>query len=923
MAAVVLPSEEELYLWAILTDPSGLDLAEFSWHDPESETGCYRAWDFQWKFYRDASPFQVEQGGRSVGKTVGITMRACSMPFIAPGQSMLITAPELNHLRPLTDAIEGRLLGARLLREMLPATKSNGMARQPHWQTKFKNGTRLVSRLPQRDGKGLKGQHVLKIEMDECFPAGTLVTTRRGQVPIEAVEKGDQVLTHRNRWRPVIDTMTRERMTVKVRGQGHPGLVCSTNHKFWASRSEERYVPIGDRVQRMRTFSEAGPVSAIELEGAYWCSPTTFPKVKGGSIPSLRGPGPKPAGYAPVVDVASSDTYWVVGLYLAEGCISGKSRSRPSLSFSIHQDEVAEVAARMTKIGLTPRGPYAIRTGLGVNFVFYSGVDEWRDWLERHFGTGSYDMQIAPWALGLPRACREELLAGLIYGDGFEDPDERYASGRMKLTTVSRSLAVTARLLGLSLGYSVSMYWNDLAERVTTIRGREIRGEGFYQVVFNAEGQGFEFENRRYTAVREVTELGGTETLYDLTVDEDHTFIAEGFVVFNSQDFPAPGWTEIVETLNRGLPGASWKCHGVPRGVRDRFWEITEGAKSDEDISWKVHRPIGPMRPTWSPEERAEKVRQYGGSRQHIDFKRNIYGLHGDAAATAFVLAKIMACTDTEDTSKYNSEVYACCRIISEQLSRDESRRQGELVNLLQLPESHRNGWSQTRERKEVGAPSGYESFWAGMDVGVTSDPSEILIAGQKRNSDQLHLLTRIHLQRINIDDQMFVVQQIFEYYGSSLRALGVDSTGVGFPVADQLSRHPDFGSRVHGFNFSEKIPVGFEDRELVGSEKKKDLVIMRNMIEASTDWLRNDYIHAGNIKLPFDKELLLELQGQTYVQASSGGGPYGNRKVYGGGSFHTLDSLKCMMAAKFVPPIRAMMDDHPDTPPVLDLFGM
>jgi hypothetical protein len=32
-------SDEECALWAILQDPSGLDQAEFLWHDPDSPDG--------------------------------------------------------------------------------------------------------------------------------------------------------------------------------------------------------------------------------------------------------------------------------------------------------------------------------------------------------------------------------------------------------------------------------------------------------------------------------------------------------------------------------------------------------------------------------------------------------------------------------------------------------------------------------------------------------------------------------------------------------------------------------------------------------------------------------------------------------------------------------------------------------------------
>ncbi len=120
-----MPDEEERYLLAILEAADGLDLAEFGWFDPESSDGCYRAWDFQWNWYTCNYMQQVDQGGRALGKTVGIKMRACAFPFAYEGQSMLLTAPELNHLRPLTDMIEKTLLSTRLVREMLPGIGHN------------------------------------------------------------------------------------------------------------------------------------------------------------------------------------------------------------------------------------------------------------------------------------------------------------------------------------------------------------------------------------------------------------------------------------------------------------------------------------------------------------------------------------------------------------------------------------------------------------------------------------------------------------------------------------------------------------------------------------------------------------------------------------------------------------------------------
>jgi hypothetical protein len=550
MAAVVEPDEEERYLLALLDSPDGLDLAEFAWTNPEADDFCYRAWDFQWAWYTCNDMYQVDQGGRALGKTVGIRMRAFAFPFYYEGQSMLLTAPELNHLRPLTDEIEKSLLTTRLMRHMLPETASHGIARQPHWQCKFKNGASLVSRLPNKDGKGVKGQHVINIELDEA------------------------------------------------------------------------------------------------------------------------------------------------------------------------------------------------------------------------------------------------------------------------------------------------------------------------------------------------------------------------------QDYPLAGWIEVVETLNAGLPGASWRCHGVPKGGRDRFYD-----KTQPDSGWTVHRPMAMNRPTWSERERQSKLVEYGGSRQAIDYKRNIYGEHGDAANSVFVLARLMACVDVDEASMYNSDVYFGYKMEYEHFGAGASddERLSLIHTWIDLPGTHRAGYSQREGNREVGAPHGYSAYWGGMDVGVTNHPSEILIFGQRVGTDTLEMLTRIQMHRVNTDDQKHVITRLFEFYGDKLK-FGIDKTGVGFPVWDQLTRMP-YGARVHGFGFSENRVVAFEDRHLEPGETKADLAIKRNMVEASTDWLRNDYVDGKKMRLPYDREVLTEFQGQTYTVVKDAGNPYGTKRLFGGGSFHTLDAAKVAIATKHIPPLEAILDERPDQAPVLDVF--
>lgn len=193
--------EEEAYLYAILSDESGLDQAEFLWTDHSSEdnvfcpicgtdtngihlkeheqidrkdwvlkypapSACFRAWAYQWPWWRDPSSLQIDQCARSVGKSLSIKVRGCAFPFLHAGQEMIITAPELVHLEPIVSLIESQMTTTRTLREMLPRGRS-AVTHRP-FQLNFLNGSRIIGRIPQRDGKGVKGIHPIWLELDEA-----------------------------------------------------------------------------------------------------------------------------------------------------------------------------------------------------------------------------------------------------------------------------------------------------------------------------------------------------------------------------------------------------------------------------------------------------------------------------------------------------------------------------------------------------------------------------------------------------------------------------------------------------------------------------------------------------------------------------------------------------------------------------------
>lgn len=337
-----------------------------------------------------------------------------------------------------------------------------------------------------------------------------------------------------------------------------------------------------------------------------------------------------------------------------------------------------------------------------------------------------------------------------------------------------------------------------------------------------------------------------------------------------AQDFPQAGWIELIETLRHGEEGAQWRAHGVSRGVRDEFYR-----HSQPGSGWVVHRITGMHRPTWSDAEREDKIEAYG-SRDSADYKRNILGEHGDATNPLFVLHRLMACVDDDYESEYNSDIYYYRRLS------DEALRMQTIDMLIDIPGSHKK-WKNT---------------WAGMDVGLTNSPSEILVFGEETVRGQVdvahRLLARFHLQRIRSADQRQVIEILFDHY--DFRMFCLDRTGLGLPMYQELQDSvPHLMPRIKGYAADEKLVVGWQDHE--DWEDPDDYEIKRQAKEYGYDTLRT-YVDQKRMILPWDRELLGEWQGQTWTRERSETNPYG-KKIFARGKFHTLDAAAMFAVAK------------------------
>jgi hypothetical protein len=493
MAVLEDLSEEERFLVSILLDESGVDQAEFLWVDERNPDNLFRCYDYQYGWYRTKDKLQIDQCGRAIGKSIGIQLRAFAFAFTNPAEELLITAPELIHLDPVTKYIEERLVSTRLTRDFLNTRGGQrGITKRP-FEAKFLNGAKIIGRIPQKDGKGIKGS----------IADGCLIATETGMIPVEDIQVGALVMTHEGRFRPVLTIHSYEADTVVVPGAGHKGIAVSENHRFWGRRNSNP--------QRTRNLSHPTWLVVDDAEFGkrwYWASPSQFPEVEMPDLPCNEA------------DVRSF--MWLLGRWVADGVVWGKKVNgvASTAGIIVKESEFASLAAMVAMVGLDPKR-HAHDNAACVRFY----APSFTQFAVNHFGKRAEGKRLPMWLLGASKIVRDAFLDGYLSGDGCWVEEKR----RWQASTASKELAVGLKLLGQSLGFSSSFSWVD--PKVTHIGGVELKKapQRSWRVHFKEDGRG-QFDDGFVWQKMRAPEPGGVRMVYDLVVAEDFSYIADGIV---------------------------------------------------------------------------------------------------------------------------------------------------------------------------------------------------------------------------------------------------------------------------------------------------------------------------------------------------------------------------------------------------------
>lgn len=349
-----------------------------------------------------------------------------------------------------------------------------------------------------------------------CFVAGTKVYTSTGYKNIEDVKIGDMVLTHKNRYMPVVRIGGEKNKEIySMRIQGFLNTECTNYHPFYCKKSKISYPE---------------KIKLKDLKKGYYLG--SHINNKEDNKFNL-----------------SDEDCWILGRYVADGHIRKWKRKERKNSYyyqcvlSIGDDKIEKL-----KSIVKTRNYSCYKHTQSTYRVVFSSMELVNFIIEHNFGIGAENKIIPNFILDLPVNKLQYFLNGYMDGDGCE------INGVYQATTISKELAMSLSL-AIQKVYRVGccIYYN---KRPNTyiIEGRTVKQKDTYMIRFRTKDNKhawFIEDDIVWYPIKEIKSTNRIEDVFNIEVEEDHTYAANNIITFNCQDFSLAGKQK----------GSVWTCN--------------------------------------------------------------------------------------------------------------------------------------------------------------------------------------------------------------------------------------------------------------------------------------------------------------------------------------------------------------------------
>lgn len=431
-----------------------------------------------------------------------------------------------------------------------------------------------------------------------CFGGNELVLTNKGYRKISDIKVGDYVLTHKNRYKKVTNKFNNGvKQTLSLYTMQSSKIECTPNHRFYVRRLEKKWDNI--KKYNSRFFLPPQWIEARELDRMCYVG-TPVNNIE--KIPEYDGVDVKQNAYKIIHknELAfkfNNSAFWkMIGRFIGDGWVSeyeskrntGTIRKIKRVTICCSHNEKEELEQIIRNAGFT----FSILKHRTTYEMSISNFELANYLLQ--FGKGAKNKHLTDDVLNLPCGLLKEFLNGYMSADGC------YLKNKdiFQFTTVSKQLA-----------YDIASCWNKVYKIQTSItlskrpakyiiENRIVNQNDNYIVRCplqkNKQDKAFYENGYIWSPFRRIENNNKMQKVYDIEVEEDHSYIVNNIVVHNCQSL-SRSRIENKE-VNNGLLGKSGIVYELRRAldeIQPKWFMAENVVPSDKDDLEKLNEIMG------------------------------------------------------------------------------------------------------------------------------------------------------------------------------------------------------------------------------------------------------------------------------------------------------------------------------------------
>ena len=425
-----------------------------------------------------------------------------------------------------------------------------------------------------KNPKDVPLQHLDCVVDCMCFSGETLVLAEGGVYRrIKDIKVGDKVYTHKGRLRAVTRVQARktrpDENVYNVEAAGFPvPMTVTGGHPFATLRGNDTCLcGCGKPLYGTETTKSNEQIEKVWSPSLLLSKKYRKGHYRGirGAVPEDRSSGvfnwinvddfrPKEWFLSPWLETGKTrvalDFARLVGYYAAEGCLPNKKGHGVRLTFNLDESEtlVADVLMICRRLGY-PATAKRAKQGNWTNVTILS--KQFKQFCRKNVGQGASCKRLSSRVMRWSVDALLQVYAGMTLGDGWSDPEKdiRYVSTSFDLATQASVILSQAKIRSLlhvhgttttgKTAYAVSVPRGVGLRRIRTVLADLQRPKDRCVIADERRTHdlGFWRNDGQLRALQRRVKVVHNDLVYDITVEEDQSFIAHGIAVHNCPDY--------------------------------------------------------------------------------------------------------------------------------------------------------------------------------------------------------------------------------------------------------------------------------------------------------------------------------------------------------------------------------------------------